>query len=416
MSETAGGGVSASPLHWKGCYEGGWQGDIVAGAFVHPAKMARSLVRRIYDHAFAEGWIHPGDTVVDPFGGIAGTALDAALRGVQWIGCELEPRFSELSNDNINLWQSRFAGLPAWRTPLLMCGDSRKLSEHVAKAMMVVSSPPYAETINSKSNGIDWEKAGRPDRMIPSEKRLSPGVDQGLNYGNTSGQLGAMKEGRAPALIVSSPPYAEIATGAGGLNHLPPKHEGQQGGRSGDSASQDTDSRYGASEGQLARMVVGSPPYEGIRQDGGRIAKEGVGGFGAYTDEPADYWHTQRDQQNLGNNKSGDTFWLAAAEIVEQCRIILQPGGHAIWVTKDFVRNKARVPFSDQWQALCEAHGFRLVCRHQAMLVAHHGEQDDAFGAPKALTTERKSFFRRLAEKKGSPRIDFEDVICMVRI
>lgn len=26
---------------------------------------------------------------------------------------------------------------------------------------------------------------------------------------------------------------------------------------------------------------------------------------------------------------------------------------------------------------------------------------------------ERKSFFRRLAEKKGSPRIDWEDILCM---
>ncbi len=50
------------------------------------------------------------------------------------------------------------------------------------------------------------------------------------------------------------------------------------------------------------------------------------------------------------------------------------------------------------------------------MLVAHHGEQDDMFGDAKQLTTERKSFFRRLAEKKGSPRIDHEDVICVVKV
>lgn len=31
------------------------------------------------------------------------------------------------------------------------------------------------------------------------------------------------------------------------------------------------------------------------------------------------------------------------------------------------------------------------------------------------FTTERKSFFRRLAEKKGSPAIDWEDVICVVK-
>jgi hypothetical protein len=33
--------------------------------------------------------------------------------------------------------------------------------------------------------------------------------------------------------------------------------------------------------------------------------------------------------------------------------------------------------------------------------------------AATARLKERKSFFRRLAEKKGSPRIDHEDVIIM---
>jgi hypothetical protein len=90
-------------------------------------------------------------------------------------------------------------------------------------------------------------------------------------------------------------------------------------------------------------------------------------------------------------------------------------GGMAIWVVKDFVRKGKRVPFSDQWQALCEQQGFRLVCRHKAMLVKRHGEQDTIFGDSQQITTQRKSFFRRLAEKKGSPAIDWEDVICLER-
>jgi hypothetical protein len=34
-------------------------------------------------------------------------------------------------------------------------------------------------------------------------------------------------------------------------------------------------------------------------------------------------------------------------------------------------------------------------------------------GGHDRLVKERKSFFRRLSEKKGSPRIDWEDVICL---
>ena len=90
-------------------------------------------------------------------------------------------------------------------------------------------------------------------------------------------------------------------------------------------------------------------------------------------------------------------------------------GGVAIWVVKDFVRKGQRVPFSDQWLALCESIGFRLVCRHRAMLVKLGAKQKLLDGGEHQTVKERKSFFRRLAEKKGSPRIDWEDVICVVR-
>jgi len=82
-------------------------------------------------------------------------------------------------------------------------------------------------------------------------------------------------------------------------------------------------------------------------------------------------------------------------------------------VCKDFVRKGQRVPFSDQWQQLCVAVGFEPVERIYAMLVDDHGTQLDIFGNGHARRTERKSIFRRLAEKKGSPRIDHEDVIVM---
>ena len=72
-----------------------------------------------------------------------------------------------------------------------------------------------------------------------------------------------------------------------------------------------------------------------------------------------------------------------------------------------------RVDFCGDWQRLCESVGFVTVCKHRAMLVKetnHNG----LFGEIKEKK-ERKSFFRRLAEKKGSPRIDWETVICMER-
>ena len=50
------------------------------------------------------------------------------------------------------------------------------------------------------------------------------------------------------------------------------------------------------------------------------------------------------------------------------------------------------------------------------MLVKNHGEQETIWDGTEQITTARKSFFRRLAEKKGSPKIDWEDVICLERL
>jgi hypothetical protein len=72
------------------------------------------------------------------------------------------------------------------------------------------------------------------------------------------------------------------------------------------------------------------------------------------------------------------------------------------------------VPFSQDWARLCQACGFRLVEWIRASLVKRTAEAS-LFGGEIVETTERKSFFRRLAEKKGSPAIDAEDVLVMVK-
>ena len=175
------------------------------------------------------------------------------------------------------------------------------------------------------------------------------------------------------------------------------------------------DSRKLASVLSEAHIAMSSPPYEGIRQDGGRIALEGAGGFGAYTDEPADHWHTQRDQNNLGNLKTGETFWSASRIILEQLHSVLTPDAHAVFVVKAFVRNKQIVDFPAQWAQLCEAVGFRLLHDHHAMLTEEYGEQHRLDGGSDTKTVARKSFFRRLAESKGSPKIDYENILCFER-
>ena len=108
---------------------------------------------------------------------------------------------------------------------------------------------------------------------------------------------------------------------------------------------------------------------------------------------------------------SADTFWSAAGQIMQEVALLLPAGAVCAWVVKAYVKNKAIVPFPDQWRALCEAHGFVLVEEIHASLVEDHGTQEGLFGDSTQVRTEKKSFFRRLAEKKGSPRIDHETVL-----
>lgn len=86
-------------------------------------------------------------------------------------------------------------------------------------------------------------------------------------------------------------------------------------------------------------------------------------------------------------------------------------GGICIFVVKDFIRKGRRVDFTGDWRRLCESVGFKTLHEHHALLVKE--TTDDTFFGTETKRTEKKSFFRRLCEKKGSPPIDYETVLCM---
>lgn len=67
---------------------------------------------------------------------------------------------------------------------------------------------------------------------------------------------------------------------------------------------------------------------------------------------------------------------------------------------------------ASDWRKLCEHVGFEMVKEVHAMLVSEE-RKPDLFDGERLVKREYKSFFRRLAEKHGSPRIDFECVLFM---
>lgn len=530
---------------WQHCYDDSWKGLITNDAFAHPAKMARGLVRRIFNELFAMGALRKGDTVLDPFGGVGTTGIEAASRGVQAYLVELENRFVNFAEDNFVLHEKGWA-LTNKPRPIMLQGDSRKLREVLVKAFVdcLVSSPPYAESqVAKSSSGVNLEKQfetyrasgggasfesfcatqkkhsgeygstdgqlsqmpqGKIDSVLssppynlpmsqdhngsrggergttPSEKgafvkygstagqlegmpmgdvdsvvssppflateggcnpRMGGTIDEAMmkrhnataneRYGDTNGQLGNMKQGSVAA-VVSSPPYSEsIKTFAQGSGIDYSKIV--NGGTSRTAGREAIATGYGDSEGQLGVMpagevdsIVSSPPYEGAlgnRKHEGDQQKY-IARQQRYNDAHPEFKRPPATSMgyngSAGNiaNEYGETFWSAARDIVLECHAVLKPGGVAVWVVKDFVRNKKRVRFSDDWIKLCEACGFKLIRHAHAMLVKET-RTTDLFGEETVKRIERKSFFRRLYEQnlaaEDERRIDHEDVVFFVK-
>jgi hypothetical protein len=280
----------------------------------------------------------------------------------------------------------------------------------------VVSSPPYAHISTAKNSvGVDLAKQYETYRAqgggASFEAFCATQHKHSGDYGTAPGQLANLPEGDFCAAI-SSPPYVESLASddpdkRGGLLHDPKRRNDKT-----------LTAEYGTAPGQLGAMpagefadaVVSSPPYEGSIKRPSGIDMEKVKSRYGSNCQGAIHENYGTTPGQLGQ-EAGDTFWAAARAIVAQTYQVLRPGAVAIWVTKSFVRNKQRVDFPGQWLQLCQSCGFEPLEWTRAWLVEDNGTQRGLFGNDERLIKERKSFFRRLAEKKGSPSIDYEVVI-----
>lgn len=429
-------------IEWNGCYDGSWKGLISEDSFAHPAKFAPGLIKRILAHGVERGWWKRGDLLGDPFGGIAGGGIMAGYAGLNWLGVELEPRFVELGNKNIALHAPTWLACGDASLVKLVQGDSRRFAEIVYGAVAgVVTSPPFAS--DQSGGGIAKGGAGN----------VKVGTNCGYqNQGESTGQIAALKPGAVDA-VISSPPYAESVKGdhreieTAKESHAARTNPGQGGslgksqrfGGYGATAGNIGNLKEGDVDGVVASLgslkaVVSSPPWE----------QNSEGAIGAHKFKDAEAFARKRAEMDAANPKchsqspesriaqferdrgksygsstgqiakeAGETYWHAMRLVYAQCLLALKPGGYMAIVVKDYVKDKARVPLCDDTLRLLVSLGFEPVERIRAMLVkttTHEG----MFGTI-TKTTERKSFFRRLAEKKGSPPINWEEVIVVRR-
>ena len=393
-------------VEWFGLYADSWQGEIVPEAFSHPAKYSRALIRKIYQHMLDRGWIKAGDKVIDPFGGVALGAYHAMQNGLVWCGHELEPKFVKLGNENIDLWNGRYSQhFTNWGTAVLLQGDSRELANNIQGFMdLSLTSPPFgAGETRNRTKFADGEIASMMTRAYTQDK-------QGVTNGNLA-HLQTLESDFEAA--VSSPVYAEtVKNGEGtGVRYDPKGHKGDNAYKATSQAA------YGETNGQLGKMngggfeaAVSSSPFESVEtcqdkkfrlNDGRKTPPQGQGGYG-------------NSNGQLGQD-SGETFWTAARQIVEQTYMVLKPGAYAAWVCGDFIKKGKRVYFGRQWLELCQAVGFEPIEWAIAWKTEYKGTQLDIFGGEHEKRIDRVSFFRRLANEKNPDNAILNEDVIFVR-
>jgi hypothetical protein len=101
-------------------------------------------------------------------------------------------------------------------------------------------------------------------------------------------------------------------------------------------------------------------------------------------------------------------------QVYGECYRCLRPGGVLAVTVKDYVRAKRRVPLCDQTWRLLLSLGF-LPVERICCLLSEETREPSLFGGEEVRKRSRVSFFRRLAEKKGAPVIDAEEILVVRR-
>lgn len=183
-------------ITWLNCHRDKWPKYLLAqGTFDHPARFPRGLIGRLYKHGQDMQWFNPGDIVLDPFGGVALGAFDAMLKGLFWVGIDIDPQSVQVGQQNIELWCNKFR-LPygeAYGAARFYPGDSRQAAnllqdwgfvDIVPCFDLIISSPPYLGTLASddpaKRGGLFKDPRRKNDRTLTAE------------YSRQEGQLGRM--------------------------------------------------------------------------------------------------------------------------------------------------------------------------------------------------------------------------------
>jgi hypothetical protein len=253
-----------------------------------------------------------------------------------------------------------------------------------------VASPPYGDALSSDSpGGIDWSKQ-KDGRTVPRP--------------NSQGQIPNSYSADA---AVASPPYC------GHVGH-PDADEAAGKGLRVEKRQPASYTATGTDGQQIANLrdpkndidaVLSSPPYEASVQCQDKTFEKttAVG--------PIVRGNYGEAEGQIGQMEK-ETYCAAMLRVYQGLYAVLRPGGVVALVTKNPVKKGAIRRLDLDTIRLMQAAGFTFLERQRAMLAQDLATQGDMFGAAKTVRHERKSFFKRLFEKKYPHlRVDHEDVL-----
>jgi len=285
----------------------------------------------------------------------------------------------------------------------------------------VLTSPPYADSKKGVANGEDWadrmEQHGstvesRRERHTPGRLRAAKAMSEG--YSENPNNIGNLPHEKDVSAIITSPPYSEGLGHGRGRSKKLQKEKGLHLHGAG-SYSEESEENIGEIRTHgTVDTVITSPPYEGSLEGSTRHTRGGIasrdpklaqtgtiatiitsppyeGSVGASNDpnrraermrraglDPRTIvggkarcgeidWQYSENPENVGNLK-GETYLEAMLKVYREMFKVLKPGGLAIIVLKNFIRNWKVIDLIGDTERLCKHVGFKLVKRIRFVL------------------------------------------------
>lgn len=315
-------------------------------AVKHPAKANTTLLEWLITK-----YTKKGEIILDPMAGTGSTGIISSLLGRNAICVELEEKFVKWMKQSVAILESHPSVIFKRGRVVVIQGDAKNLRQILSinnNIDTILTSPPY-KTAN-KGGGLNKNPPDTFRGVLKNHSfRLSDNLDN----------LDNMPYGKIDA-VISSPPYAKSVNAnnntkqrAERLNKLGYNPEKYMGGKA---RCCSMDWQYNSGKNNID-IIITSPPYENTlsrrRHVSPRVkAIQTVKGLN-------NTYHPDSAKKQIGS-LNGGTYLSVMFTVYSEIYEALKPGGLAIIIVKPFIKNRKVVDLPYHTLLLMQKVGFIL--------------------------------------------------------